>query len=337
MSHAFHDSLGSVDLGKERQSHTVRMARAVEYAKEQRLQRQTQAQARLAQAHSRSPPRTRRALFADRPAVPPACPSPPAKPSIKARERLSEPLSKCMEPAARPSMEPAARPSVASERHVKMSPEKPSRAGLLDVHDAAIRDARRREAQVQAGRDAQQALAQSRSPAWWPRQPKPIARPRVASPNTVAAAERRLRAIRAKLADGETLSASEETDATARAVRIERAGRGICLTIAARRRHDICLRLRLPPRCLRLLLLPRCRKNAAAGVAACWLTSWLRSASLQAILELQQIWAEASAEDAPRGHGHGAGARQWTDVASMPRARAAGYETASLLTGGVSY
>ena len=55
-----------------------------------------------------------------------------------------------------------------------------------------------------------------RSPAWWPRDPKPIVRKRPPpDPNMQAAAAARLKEIRAKLEAGEGLTAQEEEDATA--------------------------------------------------------------------------------------------------------------------------
>lgn len=201
-----HDSLDSFGIG-----HAAKMARAMELAKEKRGLRQAEVIAARSAQLRHSPPRARRALFADQ--SPRRAPS-HALPSLgSGLANKNVRLVGVESPmASARSFDPVkvAPPSEMSGRAANSS-----RATFLDVQEAAIRSARDREAHAQAGRDAQQAFANSRTPGWWPRTPKPVPRGRVASPHTVAAAEGRLTEIRTKLEAGCGLSAAEEADATA--------------------------------------------------------------------------------------------------------------------------
>ena len=87
---------------------------------------------------------------------------------------------------------------------------------LHAAQHAADLAARRQAQKDEADREAQRAIAQSRAPAWWPREARPQRQaPRPPSPRTFAAAEARLAEVRAKLAAGQSLTKSEESDAVA--------------------------------------------------------------------------------------------------------------------------
>ena len=89
-------------------------------------------------------------------------------------------------------------------------------ATALGTKEMQIKVERQRAANLAAERDAQRKSVHERSPAWWPRDPKPIVRKRPPpDPNMQAAAAARLKEIRAKLEAGEGLTAQEEEDATA--------------------------------------------------------------------------------------------------------------------------
>ena len=209
VSHVFyHDSLGAVDICTERKTHQARMTTAMEYAKEQRLIRQSQA--RMAPARTRSP-RARRALFVNKSVSPAPVPQPRKRVETGQRSSHAHGLVVIQPPN---HTNDAAVITPLRQSAVQEFPRKPPRT-MLDRYELELRGERRREAQVQAGRDAQQAFAQSRTPNWWPRTPKPAPRRRVASPNTVSAADSRLLEIRTKLEAGIGLTPEEEGDATA--------------------------------------------------------------------------------------------------------------------------
>jgi hypothetical protein len=107
----------------------------------------------------------------------------------------------------------------AREIHAKHQREQMALRELEKLHIRYYADnivMRRREAALEAGRAAQRALAQSRLPDYWPRDLKVSPRRgRPPSGRTVAASERRLNVVKAKLEAGVKLSVEEESDAAA--------------------------------------------------------------------------------------------------------------------------